>query len=158
MKSDSERYFRRPESVLVVIHTTDDKTLLLKRTPPQSFWQSVTGSMMWEGESKLQTAIRELREETGIVAKPRELRDWKRTFKFKIPQTIQHRYEEGVQFNREHVFSVLLPGIKPVELQQNEHIEYRWADFRTAQELVWSWSNREALEMVVSCRNQVSSS
>ena len=154
MKSDSERKFRRPESVLVVVYTSDDKTLLLKRTPPQSFWQSVTGSMMWEGESKIQTAIRELREETGVVAEPGELRDWKRTFKFTIPPVYRHRYEVGVQFNREHVFSILLPETKPIVLQQNEHIEYRWVDLRTAQDVVWSWSNREALETVMSAKNR----
>lgn len=146
--------YRRPESVLVVVHTIDDKTLLLKRTSPQSFWQSVTGSMRWEGESELQTAIRELREETGLVAKPSELRDWNRIFKFTIPPTIRHRYEDGVRFNREHVFSILLPGIRPVVLQRNEHIEYCWVELQTAQDVVWSWSNREALEMVRSDKNQ----
>ncbi len=154
MNSDSERKIRRPESVLVVVHTTDDQTLILKRTPPRSFWQSITGSMMWEGESKIQTAIRELREETGVVAKPSELRDWKRTFRFTIPPIYRNRYKEGVQFNREHVFSILLPGVKPVVLQRSEHIEYRWIDLRAARDMVWSWSNREALEMVMSARNE----
>ncbi len=154
MKSDSERKLRRPESVLVVVYTSDDKTLLLKRSPPHSFWQSVTGSMMWEGESKIQTAIRELREETGVVAIPSELRDWNRTFKFTIPPIYRQRYEVGVQLNREHLFSILLPEIKPIVLQQNEHIEYRWIGLRDALDMVWSWSNREALEMVMSAKNR----
>ncbi|MDE0309954.1 MAG: dihydroneopterin triphosphate diphosphatase [Acidiferrobacterales bacterium] len=155
MKPDSDRRNRRPESVLVVVHTTDNHTLLLKRTPPRSFWQSVTGSMMW-GESRTETAIRELHEETGLVTKLSELRDWKRTFKFRIPPIYRHRYEEDVQLNREHVFSVLLPTPRPVVLQRSEHIEYRWVDIQTARDLVWSWSNREALEMIESAENLVS--
>ena len=148
MSAVSETTDRRPESVLVVVHTAEAKTLLLKRIPPWSFWQSVTGSMKWSGESKVQTAVRELREETGIEAKPADLRDWNRTFKFTIPGVYKGRYRDGVRVNREHVFSIMLASVQPVVLQPDEHSEYRWVDIHSAMDIVWSWSNREALQMV----------
>ena len=41
--------YKRPESVLVVVHTPAGQTLLLKRARPV-FWQSVTGSLEWPDE------------------------------------------------------------------------------------------------------------
>ena len=37
--------FRRPESVLVVVHAADGQVLILRRSQPFDFWQSVTGSL-----------------------------------------------------------------------------------------------------------------
>ena len=39
--------FRRPESVLVVVHTPALEVLLLERVEPRGFWQSVTGTLRW---------------------------------------------------------------------------------------------------------------
>ena len=57
--------FRRPVSVLVVVHTDDGQTLLLRRKQPFDFWQSVTGSLH-PGEVHSAAAARELTEETGL--------------------------------------------------------------------------------------------
>ncbi len=46
----SAQPFRRPESVLIVIHTDGGEFLLMERRRPPGFWQSVTGSLEW-GES-----------------------------------------------------------------------------------------------------------
>ena len=59
--------YKRPESVLVVIHTERGEVLQLRRREPADFWQSVTGSLH-AGETPLQAAIREVREETGLAA------------------------------------------------------------------------------------------
>jgi dATP pyrophosphohydrolase len=40
--------YKRPESVLVVIHTATGEVLVLRRCQPPDFWQSVTGSLRWE--------------------------------------------------------------------------------------------------------------
>src|SRR6202022_2790005 len=56
---------RRPESVLIVIHTDGGEFLLLERRRPPGFWQSVTGSLEW-GEFADSAARREVVEETGI--------------------------------------------------------------------------------------------
>ena len=57
-----------PESVLVVIHTADLEVLLIERADRPGFWQSVTGSLDRLDEPLLDTAARELFEETGIRA------------------------------------------------------------------------------------------
>ena len=58
---------KRPESVLVVIYTEHGDVLRLRRCDPLDFWQSVTGSLH-AGETPLQAAVREVREETGLAA------------------------------------------------------------------------------------------
>ena len=56
---------RRPLSVLVIVYTKQGEVLLLRRSRPFDFWQSVTGSLQ-PGESHAEAAERELREETGL--------------------------------------------------------------------------------------------
>ncbi len=148
MTSESKSRFRRPESVLVVVHTADGLTLLLRRTPPRRFWQSVTGTLKWHGETRTEAAVRELYEETGIETAPDQLRNWNRCFRFRIPPVLLDRYEEGVRTNQEHLFSIQLPAKQPVRLQHDEHSDFQWVDIRAAQRIVWSWTNREALEMI----------
>jgi len=53
---------RRPESILVIVHTPAAECLLLERVNPVGFWQSVTGTLHWD-ETPAQTAVREVREE-----------------------------------------------------------------------------------------------
>ena len=62
--------FKIPESVLVVIHTPQLDVLLLERADHPGFWQSVTGSKDTVEEPLLQTALREVMEETGIAIEP----------------------------------------------------------------------------------------
>lgn len=56
-----------PESVLVVIHTAELQVLLMERADRPGFWQSVTGSKDTLNEALVETAAREVAEETGIV-------------------------------------------------------------------------------------------
>ncbi|MDJ0700103.1 MAG: NUDIX domain-containing protein, partial [Woeseiaceae bacterium] len=60
------QFCRRPVSVLVVVHSDDGYALLLKRSQPFEFWQSVTGCLE-PGESHVEAAARELFEETGLT-------------------------------------------------------------------------------------------
>ena len=75
--------FKRPESVLVVVYTRTGKVLLLKRADDPDFWQSVTGSLLWEETEPRQAAARELREETGLRA-AEGLRDLQLTHRYPI--------------------------------------------------------------------------
>ena len=146
-RNDSGGARKRPESVLVVVHTRAGEVLLLKRRRPV-FWQSVTGSLRWPDESAAAAARRELREETGIEAGD-ALRDWQRSWTFAILPEYRHRYGSGVSDNVEHLFSVGLDDRVAVAIDPSEHSEYRWVDGPTAAAMVWSWTNREGIELVI---------
>ncbi|MDX1563127.1 MAG: dihydroneopterin triphosphate diphosphatase, partial [Gammaproteobacteria bacterium] len=115
--------FRRPESVLVVIHTRSLDCLLLERIEPAGFWQSVTGSLGWD-ETVLAAARREVREETGIDASA--LRSTGITQRFPILPQWRARYEPGVAENTEHLCYLELAERCPVTLNPAEHRAYRW--------------------------------
>lgn len=138
---------KRPVSVLVVIHTPALDVLLLERASRPGFWQSVTGSQ--EGsESLAETALREVGEETGIVAAIDRLSDWRLSNRFEIFAEWRHRYGEGVTHNLEHVFSLCVPPGTPVAISPGEHLAHRWLPWREAADACFSWSNRDAILML----------
>jgi len=57
--------YKLPVSALVVVYTPDLRVLLLERADYPEHWQSVTGGQE-PGETLQATAVRELREETGL--------------------------------------------------------------------------------------------
>ena len=136
--------FKRPVSVLVVIHTPALEVLLLERARHPGFWQSVTGSQE-EGESLLETAVREVAEETGIVATPSDLVDWQQTNRYEIFAEWRDRYAPGVTHNLEHVFSLCVPTARDVTIAPGEHLAARWLPWRDAAAACFSWSNRDAI-------------
>lgn len=137
-------HFKRPVSVLVVIHTPDLQVLLLERATHAGYWQSVTGSQE-DGESLIATAAREVEEETGIVASQSDFRDWQRINTFEIFPEWRHRYAPGIIHNSEHVFSLEVAQARPVTIAPDEHLDFVWLPWRTAAEKCFSWSNREAI-------------
>jgi dATP pyrophosphohydrolase len=136
-----------PESVLVVIHTSDLEVLLIERADRPGFWQSVTGSLDTPDEPLLATATRELFEETGIVADGRDivLHDWRVANVYEIYATWRHRYAPGVTHNTEHVFSVCVPRDIPVTLAPREHVQHAWLPLLEAADRCFSSSNAEAI-------------
>ena len=136
--------YKRPESVLVVLHDGQGRALMLERVSPPSFWQSVTGSLE-EGEAPFATALREVAEETGILLAPEELKDWHTQNEYEIYEHWRHRYAPGVTRNTEHVFSACIPAAGPVRLSAREHRAHRWLPLAEAASLAFSPSNREAL-------------
>ena len=135
---------RRPESVLVVVHTDNLDVLLLKRVAPFSFWQSVTGSLD-PGESPAEAAKRELGEETGLCDEG-EMIDAGVPRRFTIDPRWLHKYAPGVTENLEYEWRYRLASPLPVRHDPEEHSEWRWVPVDAAIDLVWSWTNREALE------------
>ncbi|WP_313953421.1 dihydroneopterin triphosphate diphosphatase [Accumulibacter sp.] len=139
--------YKQPVSVLVLVHTPELLVLLLERASHAGYWQSVTGSQE-SGETLVETALRELAEETGIEAAASDLRDWQLTNRYEIFTEWRHRYAPGVLHNTEHVFSLQLPAVQPVVIAPDEHLAYCWLPWRTAAAKCFSWSNRDALLML----------
>ena len=138
---------KRPVSVLVVIHTPALQVLLIERAKNPGYWQSVTGSQE-DGESLLETAAREVEEETGISVTGQRIKDWQITNTFEIFAEWRHRYAEGVTHNTEHVFSLAVAAMPPIRLSPDEHLNYLWLPWREAAEKCFSWSNRDAILML----------
>ncbi|HEY7742012.1 MAG TPA: dihydroneopterin triphosphate diphosphatase [Burkholderiales bacterium] len=139
--------YKIPISVLVVVYTPELDVLLLERADRPGFWQSVTGSQD-EGETLHETAVRELREETGIDAARWELTDWRRQNRYEIYRRWRSRYAPGVTHNTEHVFGLRVPRQLEIALQPREHLRHEWLPWRDAAEKVFSWSNAEAIREV----------
>ncbi|HQT25844.1 MAG TPA: dihydroneopterin triphosphate diphosphatase [Burkholderiales bacterium] len=134
--------FKRPFSVLVVVHTADLGVLLLERADHPGYWQSVTGSLE-ENENPGETAKRELLEETGL--ENGILSDWMIETEYEIYPEWRHRYAPGVTRNVEHVFGFTLDKPCPVRLSAREHLNFMWLPFGEAAEKVFSPSNASAI-------------
>ena len=116
--------YKCPESVLVVIYTTDLQVLLLERAKHPGYWQSVTGSRE-VGESFLATAVREVHEETGLSIKPDQLRVWPVQNRYTIMPEWRHRYAPEVTHNLEQVFSICLPTTCDIQIDGDSNPGYR---------------------------------
>ena len=143
------RAYKIPESVLVVIHTTALEVLLIRRADAGT-WQSVTGSKDHPDESYWDTAVREVREETGLdaLAAGCQLHDWALENTYEIYPAWRWRYAPGVSRNTERVFGLRLPQRLPVVLSPSEHTAQQWLPWREAADQVFSPSNAEAILML----------
>ena len=145
--------YKIPESVLVVIYTPALDVLLIQRADAPDFWQSVTGSKDALKESFMQTAVREVFEETGIDCGPgtalvNSLLDWQLENVYDIYPRWQHRYAPGITRNTEHLFGLKVPAGTTVRLSPREHTHYQWLPYRQAAEACFSPSNAEACLML----------
>ena len=137
------KQYKRPESVLVLIHSADGQVLVMQRAGlgKEAFWQSVTGSLEW-GESIASAAQRELFEETGLRT---PVRSCQLAVRFEIRSAALHRYEPGTVWNTEHLFECLVPEAVPITLAPDEHTAFEWLPAEQAMQRVWSWTNRQAI-------------
>jgi dihydroneopterin triphosphate diphosphatase len=146
----SERPWKIPESVLVVIHTPALDVLLIRRADADDFWQSVTGSKDSEGEVPALTAAREVEEETGIACGSgtelaRQLVDWNLQNIYEIYPRWRSRYAPGITHNTEHLFGLCVPDRLTPRLDPREHTAWRWLPYREAADACFSPSNAEAI-------------
>lgn len=154
--------YKIPESALVVIYSAELDVLLIERTGCPGFWQSVTGSKARPDERLVETAIREVAEETGIrVVSPAlgmqpaanevprgHLHDWQVTNTYEIYPAWRHRYAPGVTVNTEHVFGLCVPRDVPVTLSPREHVQYVWLPYEEAASRCFSSSNAAAIRQL----------
>lgn len=142
----TDKPLRQPYSVLVVIYKRNKDFLLIQRTDDASFWQSVTGGID-EGETPLDTAYRELLEETNIdaLALGLTIHDHNKTNQYQIRDAWRHRYEQHAHINTEHVFSICVPDDIKVTLDPDEHTDYLWLPQKEAACKAWSPSNKDEI-------------
>lgn len=139
--------YKRPESILVVIYTSQGEVLVLNRKDVPGYWQSVTGSLE-EGESPKEAAVREVFEETAIKVDD-NLIDCNTQNLFTIPPAWKHRYAPDVIYNTEFVFTLRLPQREEVTINKEEHSAYLWLTKPEAINRISSSTNREAVEQFI---------
>jgi dATP pyrophosphohydrolase len=136
--------YKIPVSTLVIIHTPELQVLLLERADYPGYWQSVTGSQD-EGETLVQTAQREVAEETGLDTDQFVLTDWHQQNVYEIYPVWRHRYPPGTTHNTEHVFGLTLPRPMAIRIAPREHSAFVWLPWQEAAAKCFSWTNREAI-------------
>lgn len=153
---DTSTLFKIPESVLVVIHNAAGHVLLIRRSDSGT-WQSVTGSKDHPQESWADTAVREVFEETGILAHGPgcHLQDWQLENQYDIYPEWRWRYAPEVSRNTERVFGLLVPQHHPIVLSPQEHTESQWLPLHAAADQCFSASNAEAILMLPRFSQQV---
>ena len=139
---NNKKKYKRPESVLVIIYSLTGYVLMMQRTFPEEFWQSVTGSLEWDEQAE-EAAARELKEETGLDADG--LIDCECSQQFEIYSIWRDRYAPGVMHNTEHVFLLPLNDCQDIQMDPREHSEYRWVSREEAIQLATSHTNSEAI-------------
>ena len=138
--------YKNPNSILLIIFTKNFKVLLLRKNSTKELWQSVTGSMELD-ENPYETALRELKEETGINKQRSDLIFDNKSHKFMIYSEWIDRYKESTYSNKEYIFSLKLNDEVSVKLSR-EHSNYKWVDLNEAIHMVFSWTNKAALKAI----------
>jgi len=133
--------------VLVVLYTESGDALLLKRSRPFEFWQSVTGSL-GTNETHAAAARRELEEETGLTDEG--VLTWTGTSRqFAIDRRWRHRFAPGIVENVEYEYRYCLAEKIDIVLSDDEHSASEWLPIDAALERVWSWTDKAALQQLM---------
>lgn len=129
---------RTPHEVLLVLYRPGPEYLVLLRSPEShGYWHLVAGGIE-SGEQPAEAALRELEEETGLIAPPR----------FEpLPLALGYRRPQGGAWVTLHPFVVEAgPAWEPV--LNEEHVEYRWCSEDAAVELLEYPEPQKALQHV----------
>jgi lipoyl(octanoyl) transferase len=119
------------------------RVLLLHRRPERgNFWQPITG-VIDGGESEIETARREVREETGHTVEPDES-SLRQSFIIES-QYLASRYPTPI-FATETCFFASLDPSMAVKIDPEEHDDHGWFTFSEAYEKIRWTDDREAIE------------
>lgn len=118
-------------AVRVVVHDGDGRVLLFRTrdatAPEFGDWWELPGGGIESDETYLEAALRELREEAGIVAAADQVGppSWRRTATF--------RYRHGRRLQHEVVVRVALEGPGPavdeakrLDYEKEDHFDFQW--------------------------------
>ena len=109
---------------IVLFRKEDTKILFLLLHYPSGHWDFVKGKMK-EGESTRETAIREAKEETGIIDI---------TFLENFEEWIKYDFQyQGELVHKKVVFFLAETKTKEVRIS-HEHLDYTWIDYNTSME------------------------
>ncbi len=135
-----ERNLRHKKAQVVVFRVENNKTyVLLLQTNPErgSFWQNVTGSVD-EGEDFVEGAVRELKEETGIVSQTNEISDLVFEFHDRWGKDVTERNYWCVTDSSE------------VNISKEEHQNYKWVEVSEISESHFKFpSNYQAFQFAL---------
>ncbi len=117
--------------VRVVVHDRAGRVLLFKTrditAPELGEWWELPGGGIDDGESYLEAALRELREEAGIMASADQvgLPTWRRTASF--------RHRSSRRLNHEVVVAIALDELAPpiseegrLDYEKEDYFDFRW--------------------------------
>lgn len=113
-------------AVRVVVRDRDGRILLFRTRdvtePEQGEWWELPGGGVDAGETYLEAALRELREETGIIARPDQVGRpaWRRTATF--------RYRQARRVQHEVVVEVVLDG-RGAAIDETGRLDYELEDY-----------------------------
>ena len=118
---------RRPEEVAIAVRRPRGEYLVLLRSPEKlGYWHLVSGGVDW-GEEPEAAAARELLEETGLVAVPKQLGDPLGYDLAGDPEPVRARFPAGTERIVVWPFVTEAPaGWEPT--LDHEHVEARWLD------------------------------
>jgi len=109
---------------IVLFRKEDSKILFLLLHYPSGHWDFIKGKME-EGESTHETAIREAKEETGIIDI---------TFLENFEEWIEYDFQyQGELVHKKVVFFLAETKTKQVMIS-HEHLDYTWMDYNTSME------------------------
>ncbi|HYI13547.1 MAG TPA: lipoyl(octanoyl) transferase LipB [Thermoanaerobaculia bacterium] len=128
--------------VKVLVHDDDRVLLLHRRRERGNFWQPITGTIDAD-ETPLDTARRELIEETGLPGEPHPL-DLTQSFLIES-EYLASRYPAPI-IASEVCFHVERDTHLPVRIDPAEHDDWAWFTFAEAYERMQWPDDREALE------------
>lgn len=126
-------------NVLVFIFVKSPfKVLLMKRADfPVGVWQPVSGGIE-EGEKQLQTVIREVSEETGIIDYL-DIIDLDYSFTFTVISSNR--------FMKDYCYAMEIKNDNEI-LLSHEHYEYKWCIFSDALDILTFEENKKALQLL----------